>query len=250
MVEVPTQTTQERPRTPVSNQNRAKPPKSLVLSEDSTDLRASTTYGTTFDYATHSEREIAQTVDPRHLPTARSRSPAGSGKKKSAVYDSKPRTESPAPTTIVPALETRSDTAVFVEKHQKTEKTVYFTPKPPDSPISTRFNWSDDAYEPPTLSTTPTKRPRDISCLRSSSENPFLSLRRRHRQPRNSHRFTNWWSLPNCQHTLPNPHCHIPASRTPHQSSQLHLPVSLDWDQDPRLLDLSNALKALGWVRR
>jgi hypothetical protein len=24
----------------------------------------------------------------------------------------------------------------------------------------------------------------------------------------------------------------------------------LDWDRDPRLYDLSNALQALGWVRR
>jgi hypothetical protein len=28
------------------------------------------------------------------------------------------------------------------------------------------------------------------------------------------------------------------------------LPVSLDWDDDPRLADLSRALQALGWIRR
>jgi hypothetical protein len=26
--------------------------------------------------------------------------------------------------------------------------------------------------------------------------------------------------------------------------------LNLNWDQDPRLADLSNALRALGWVRR
>jgi hypothetical protein len=167
-----------------------------------------------------------------------------------AVFDSKPPTESPVSTTIVSALENHSETASFMEKHQKDEKSHIFTQKTPDSPISARFNWSDDAYEPPILSTVPTKHPRDISGLRSSSKNPFSSLRRRRRQPRNPHCFINSWSQSNCQYTLPNSRHHIPASHTLNQSSQLRLPVSLDWDQDPRLLDLSNALKALGWVRR
>ena len=42
--------------------------------------------------------------------------------------------------------------------------------------ISTHFDWADDAESLPISSTVATKYSHDLTCLRSSSSNPFLSL--------------------------------------------------------------------------
>jgi hypothetical protein len=42
---------------------------------------------------------------------------------------------------------------------------------------SSTFNWPDDAISLPTIPLIPPKIPRDLSCLRSSTKNPFSSLR-------------------------------------------------------------------------
>ena len=93
----------------------------------------------------------------------------------------------------------------------------------------------------------PTKHYRDLSGLRSSTINPFSSLRRRRRNHKNSHHFIKFRSQPNSQYTFPNLYYHNPA---PHRPSQPHFPASLNWEDDPRLFELSQALNALGWVRR
>ena len=138
---------------------------------------------------------------------------------------------------------------------QKLEKHPIATQKTPESVVSTRFNWADDANSFPISSMMPTKYPRDLSGLRSSSANPFSSLRRRCRNRKKPRHFVNFWSQPYCQHILPSPRYHTSVSHSlchnrrhsSQPSSSVH--VSLNWDQDPRLADLSNALRALGWVR-
>jgi hypothetical protein len=146
----------------------------------------------------------------------------------------------PALATIIPDFETRSKKSSFTENDRNVEK----------SAVSTCFSWADDSEPLHSPSTAPTKHLRDFSSLRSSSPNPFSSLRRRHRNHKNSRHFNNFRSQFNCQHTNSNFCYHIPV-RTPYRSShwQPHL-SPLNWDQDPKLVDLSNALQALGWVRR
>jgi hypothetical protein len=85
-----------------------------------------------------------------------------------AVFEPQSHTESPEPTTIVPALKTRLATADFTENCQKLEKHPNFTQKTPESLISKRFSWADDANELPTSYIAPTKYARDLSSLRSS----------------------------------------------------------------------------------
>ena len=165
-----------------------------------------------------------------------------------AIFESQPHTESPVPSTIIPAIKTRSESANSMTNCQNIENTHNFDQKTPEYIVSTRFNWADNAAELPTLSTGPTKSPRDLSSLRSptSPKNPFSSLQRR-RQKFNKNRTHFNYSRPqyHCHHTFPGPYSH---SQNLHHHSQPPFSASLNWDRDPRLLDLSNALKALGWV--
>ena len=148
------------------------------------------------------------------------------------------KTDPIAPATTISTQKLQSTLADFTQKHPDTP---VFSPK---EPLSSRFNWADDAGTLPILSTftqRPSLPPRDLSGLRSPSTNPFLSLKRRRRHPQNSHR----------KYFQPrfNPSPRFPT-QPPRHLSQRPYAVSLDWDQDPRLADLSNALQALGWVRR
>jgi hypothetical protein len=105
-------------------------------------------------------------------------------------------------------------------------------------------------YSPPTAPITPTKSPRNLSSLRSSQPAPFRTLQRRVRRrqkPRNLYHFTHSHSQQQYTHQSFS-RCH-PPYHTQHQYPQPLTPASLDWDRDPRLVDLSNALHALGWVR-
>jgi hypothetical protein len=128
-------------------------------------------------------------------------------------------------------------------------------------PPSTALNWADDAASLPILSIRPP--PRDLSALRSKKRNPFGSLQRRPKQSRTqtSHRFRQKipFSQPSHFHYQPPPcppslfpkrRILLQASKNePFVSSPSSCTSALDWDQDPRLSDLSRALKALGWFR-
>jgi hypothetical protein len=126
-----------------------------------------------------------------------------------------------------------------------------------DSPA---FDWSDNAASIPVIPIFPKNQPsRDLSALRTSNPNPFSSLARR-----------------NCRSQLPLDNCNVSGSQPPFRPHRAppHFPVSqstirrrfisistpispplpstmaLDWESDPCLSDLSQALKALGWIRR
>ena len=146
-----------------------------------------------------------------------------------------PEYVSPPVADISPA-QNHSEMPVSNQKHLE----------PPKAPVSESFSWADDAKSLPTLSISPMKLPRDLSCLRSSSTNPFSSICRRHRNRKNTPRFTKFQPQHNIQYTPSNLHYHIPAPRRrPHP----HFSASLNWDSDPRLSDLSRSLQALGWIR-
>ena len=101
----------------------------------------------------------------------------------------------------------------------------------PLSTVSAPFNWADDTYLPPAIPLIPTKQPRDLSILRSSTKNPFSSLRRRHHQKYSNTFSSRPYTLlyPTLHHTPPLPN------------------NSLDWHRDPRLFELSRVLRTLGW---
>ena len=135
------------------------------------------------------------------------------------------------------------------ETSPKTTETSQKWPKSTELPVSEHFNWADDAKSLPISSKIPIYS-RDLSCLRSSSINPFSSLCRRCRQPQKFYSFINSFPQSCCHYTYQKPYSHSSPSRTPCHPSQLHIPILLNWDQDPCLADLSNALWALGWVRQ
>ncbi|KAJ7225936.1 hypothetical protein GGX14DRAFT_556676 [Mycena pura] len=108
---------------------------------------------------------------------------------------------------------------------------------PPVLSTDPPFIWADEPSDVH-IPNSPRLPPRDFSALRSdsSSSAPFATLRyRAHRtqkSPRGTHRPAT------CA-----PATHRSASRP----STANTGSSLDWDRDPRLFDLSRALRSLGW---
>ena len=147
-----------------------------------------------------------------------------------------------APSKTVLGLETSSATTFCAQKQPKMPFFNQNQLEPPKSPVLDRFNWADEAEALYITSTIPQHPPRDLSCLRTTSTHPFSSLRRKRGRPKNRTR-------QNAQRSYSYTH---PFSTTQHLLSHPHTPfhASLNWDQDPRLADLSKALRALGWVRR
>jgi hypothetical protein len=143
---------------------------------------------------------------------------------------------------------------------------------PPLSPITprstlipARFDWAEDAAALPTAPSTLT---RDISGLKTSHTQPFGSLRRRTRRRRVPPQFfiaprlgqSSWSSHVRPPYAQPiitrcyplgsgpgKPVVTIPFRGTPTPAPVPPAPV-LNWDHDPRLADLSRALRALGWT--
>ena len=140
------------------------------------------------------------------------------------------------------------------------------------SPPSLPLSWADDVASlpipllpissppvivPPILSKPP---PRDLSVLRSSSPKPFSSLQRRNKRSQApfSQPFYNHTSFSIPHQTYSRRHRFPPpqAFSTPYRSAQVYphrtprfLSSALNWESDPRLFELSQALSALGWVR-
>jgi hypothetical protein len=142
--------------------------------------------------------------------------------------------------------------------------------KPVPSPLfpaktdSKNFNWSDepcafDSGPPigyPPLPTPPKFGPRDFSGLCSGSD-PWRSLQHRKGRGRRPRRRNPGLRQQNPKYYQNSPLPNFRSSysvHTPHPppfspSVMANSPL-LNWDQDPRLADLSRALRALGWVRR
>jgi hypothetical protein len=129
--------------------------------------------------------------------------------------------------------------ALTQTEHPKPWKSSISNQNHPKLPTPDRFDWAEDSEKLPTTLTFPQHPPRDLSCLRSASAHPFSSLRRRRGHPKNRQ---TW----NAQHSYGHSY-----SYSRHRSLHPHtpFPALLNWDRDPRLADLSNALHALGWVR-
>jgi len=137
---------------------------------------------------------------------------------------------------------------------------------PPVLPVS-RLDWAEDATSLPILPLLPTPSaprrhpPCDLSGLCSSGLNPFGSLQRRSKQSHAQIASRFCQTIPFTQsshsHYRPPPLCPLASSPKPriHSQASKKMPSisscisMLDWDQDPRLSDLSQALKALGWIR-
>ena len=126
------------------------------------------------------------------------------------------------------------------------------------SPPPTSLNWADDAASLPILSSQPPLR--DLSALRSSSPKPFSSLQRRNKRSQThfSQPFHDYTLFPTpcrtfsrrrfpapCFSSIPFRSARVHPHRTPRFSST----SALNWEADPRLFELSQALNALGWVR-
>lgn len=120
------------------------------------------------------------------------------------------------------------------------------------------FSWADDAASIPVFCRNPP--PRDLSVLRSgSTANPFGTLQHRYKRalyvPRNRRATSHFVSSPlplplSTRPPLTSRVCHHPSRIAPNSASMTVLHIDpLDWNNDPRLCDLSRALTALGWVR-
>ncbi|KAJ7196779.1 hypothetical protein GGX14DRAFT_574594 [Mycena pura] len=149
------------------------------------------------------------------------------------------------------------------------------------TPTPAPLDWAEDAASLPLHAAT-LPPPRDFSALHTGALQPFGSLQHRRRRslrlttsertprhPRKPQQKAGTTRLPtqaSLQNNPPHPQkinlysvpkrltSHpIPPSRVPAPTS-IPSPLqksisSLDWDQDPRLRDLGQALTALGWVR-
>jgi hypothetical protein len=135
-----------------------------------------------------------------------------------------------------------------------------FDPQPPvlipNDPTTppTPFNWADDAASLPIL--TSRLPPRNLSVLRSSSLTPFSSLQRRNKRAQTpfSRHSNNYIPSPTPRQTFSHRHLPMPhISSIPPRLAQVYPRFSptpaLNWEADPRLSELSHALKALGWIR-
>jgi len=181
------------------------------------------------------------------------------------------QTDTPKPQlTIPPAFRTTNipDIIPFVIQNTSSQMSPHPEPTPNPthitSPPSPPLNWADDAASLPILSLpilSSCSAPRDLSVLRSLTPKPFSSLQHRNKrsQAHHSQHFRNPRSFPLSRQTFP--HRRFPPPRffsTPFRSAQVYprrtprfpSPSALNWDGDPRLFELSQALNALGWVRQ
>ncbi|KAJ6589212.1 hypothetical protein B0H19DRAFT_1058252 [Mycena capillaripes] len=133
--------------------------------------------------------------------------------------------------------------------------------------IAVPLDWAEDAaatlpisapHSPPP---SPSDSPRDFSVLSTGAPKPFASLQRRRRrspqlhfssQSHSSHPTRPRKGLAcsvnprNLQHPWRfAPPCPVYSSPIPSRQQR----AQLDWDRDPRLRDLGQALTDLGWVR-
>jgi hypothetical protein len=173
------------------------------------------------------------------------------------------------PPHVPPMVSSSTQTSSPSHVNVNTQTSVAMDPLSPVLPVS-RLDWAEDATSLPILPLLPTPSaprqhpPRDFSGLRSLGLNPFGSLQRRSKQFRAcaSSRFHQNIPFSQSSHphyrppplrsssSFPKPRISPQASKNkPFVSPPSSHTSALDWGQDPRLLDLSRALKALGWIR-
>lgn len=170
------------------------------------------------------------------------------------VVNASIQTVSPQPTTATPPY--------TVASVQATSPLLSPLPTlapdiPLDMPEPAHCDWADDP-PPASVPLFPAPRehpsPRDFSGLRSSSDNPFASIRHRTKRSAQSSTTSSRQALYRHPFRRARRIRNSPRHYAP-QSTALHamlIPPSneLNWDADPRLNDLSRALLSLGWVRR
>jgi len=119
------------------------------------------------------------------------------------------------------------------------------------------FNWSDNAASIPIIPIFPKNQPcHDLSALCTTNPNPFSSLAHWNHHswlPLEDHNFSglqpSFWP-----HQAP-PHLPVSQSTSHWRFIPISAPIAsvpstlaLDWESDPCLSDLSQALKVLGWI--
>jgi hypothetical protein len=183
------------------------------------------------------------------------------------------RTVSPPPAFYNPAMSPTTPS-----KPVDAPRPLSTPPSPPIHPSSTqldrkravspppaRFDWAEDAASLPTA---PSTSLRDILCLKTGCSQPFVTLRRRTRRRRAPPRIfssrkifhsamPSLISLISSQPFITR--CHPsgigpgkPIVIVPFRGAPAPAPpapvLNLDWGSNPRLVDLSRALQALGWT--
>ena len=108
----------------------------------------------------HTQSDIVlqpQSAPATHSNASSSELPAATGHEKSTIasviFESQTPMVSPAPTSIVTALETRSESVDSMKIHQKTENSPTFTQKVMEPFVSDNYKCADDTYTPPALAT-------------------------------------------------------------------------------------------------
>ena len=142
---------------------------------------------------------------------------------------------------------------LYIKNDQKIESSPISTRKLAEPAVSTCIDWADDANTLPiTPTSTFTHPPRDLLCLCSTMPHPFSSLRRKCGHPNrqwnaqcHGHGHYSNINSESSGYSFSRHHWHSSCSHTPFRA-----PASLDWNRDPQLANLSNALQALGWVRQ
>ena len=149
----------------------------------------------------------------------------------------------------------------------RSQSTPLFPPEYPSSPQLDcerlvllplpRFDWADDAASLPTA---PSNLPRDISSLKTDRSWPFGNLRRWTRRRAPPQFYSSRKKFRSAVPSLIPPQPFItrrhpsgigpgkPTITVPFETPAPAPALKLDWDQDPRLADLSRALQALGWT--
>jgi hypothetical protein len=226
----------ERPRLPQDSRRRTKSPPRRPISP----------------------QLVSKTPVPHLEPP---RSTATSPSTCSTTMTKSPALPDPGPPPAAPERRcTRPDPA----KHPRNASQTPSSPQNPQqrtvSPPSAHFDWADDAA---LLPIAPSNLPRDISGLKTGHPQPFGTLQRRTRRRRaplqvfSSRNFFRS-ALPSHIASQPfitrrhpagigpgRPIVTIPVGVAPVPAASV---LKLDWDLDPRLANLSRALRALGWA--
>jgi len=207
-----------------------------------------------------------QTDDPAPRPMAMT-----------AVQADTPEPLPPRPRSTLKTADSTVQTTPLGIQHASSQTSPPHPSPAPDpihttSPPPTALSWADDAASLP-ISTLPISSPpipllpnlpsspppRNLSVLRSSTAKPFLSLQRRNNrsrahfsQPlRNQQPFIPYHAF--SRRRFPPPRAfstpYRPDQVYPHHTPRFSLSSALNWEDDPRLFKLSQALNALGWVR-